>query len=128
VQDKGGCEFMAAFAEVFPVQIFLRMFGLPLEHTAEFVQWENQLIHSQTMEGRRQGAASIVGYLRQTIADRRQNPTDDLISYIVASQVDGRTIDDQEALGVCFLLYSAGLDTVANMLGMMFKHLAEHPD
>src|SRR5690606_22847696 len=45
----------------------------------------------------------------------------------VGAQVDGKPLSDDEALGVCFLLYSAGLDTVTNMLGMMFKHLAEHP-
>jgi cytochrome P450 len=127
LKDKGGCEFVSEFGEIFPVQIFLRMFGLPLDHTAEFVSWETDLIHSLTLEGRQRGASAIVDYLRKVIVERRDNPTDDLISYIVAAQVDGRALTDDEALGVCFLLYSAGLDTVANMLGMMFKHLAEHP-
>src|SRR5690606_28297386 len=124
VKDKGGCEFMSEFGEVFPVQIFLKMFGLPLDHTAEFVAWENKLIHSMTFDGRREGATSIVAYLREVIGERRRAPSDDLISYVVGAQVDGRSLTDDEALGVCFLLYSAGLDTVANMLGMMFKHLA----
>jgi cytochrome P450 len=125
---KKQAEFMHEFGEIFPVQIFLRMFGLPLEDTAKFVEWEALLINSPTLEGHQRGAASIVGYLRKVIAERRAAPTDDLISYVVTAQVEGRPLNDDEMLGVCFLLYTAGIDTVANMLGFMFKYLAEHPD
>jgi cytochrome P450 len=121
-------EFMHEFGEVFPVQIFLRMFGLPLVDTAKFVEWEGLLINSPTIEGRQRGATSIVAYLRKIIAERRAAPTDDLISYVINARVEGRPLNEDETLGVCFLLYSAGIDTVANMLGFIFKYLAEHPD
>jgi cytochrome P450 len=124
---KGEADFVKDFAEVFPIVIFLRLFGLPLDMAASFVAWESDLIHGLSMEARQDGARKIVGYLRQVIAERRAAPSDDLISYVVNAQVEGRPLSDDEALGVCFLLYSAGLDTVANMLGFMFKYLAEHP-
>jgi len=124
---KGEAEFVADFGEVFPVRIFLRMFGLPLEHTDHFVAWEGDLLHSLTIEGRQHAARAIVDYLRKVIAERRAQPTDDLLSYIATTEIEGRKLTADEALGVAFLLYSAGLDTVANMLGFMFKHLAEHP-
>jgi len=128
VKGRGECQFVAEFAEIFPVQIFLKMFGLPLEDTAKFVEWEADLLHSLTMEGRSRAARNIVTYLREVIAQRRARPTTDLISYVVTAQVNGKLLSDDEAVGVCFLLYSAGLDTVANMLGYIFKHLAEHPE
>jgi len=124
---KGESEFMSDFGEVFPVQIFLKLFGLPLEHTSQFLEWENLLLHSRTIEGRQQGARAIVAYLRKVIAERRTDPVDDLLSYVATTEIEGRKLTPDEALGVAFLLYSAGLDTVANMLGFMFKHLAEHP-
>jgi len=125
--EKGEAEFVRDFAEVFPVVIFLRLFGLPLEHADQFVAWENDLLHGASMEARKAGARNIVSYLRQVIDERRKSPAGDLITYIVTAEVDGKALGDDQALGVCFLLYSAGLDTVANMLGFMFKHLAEHP-
>jgi cytochrome P450 len=124
---KGETEFMADFGEVFPVQIFLKLFGLPLEHTEQFLKWENLLLHSRTIEGRQEGARAIVAYLRKVIAERRVDPVDDLLSYVATTEIEGRKLTPDEALGVAFLLYSAGLDTVANMLGFMFKHFAEHP-
>lgn len=124
---KGEAEFVSQFGEVFPVQIFLRMFGLPLEHTDQFVAWEGDLLHSLTIEGRQRAARSIVDYLRKVLAERRVQPADDLLSYVATVEFEGRLLTPDEALGVAFLLYSAGLDTVANMLGFMFKYLAEHP-
>ena len=125
---RGEVDFVREFAEIYPIVIFLRMFGLPLDLADRFVAWENGLIHGLTMDQRRDAAKSIVGYLREIIAERRETPTDDLISYVAQAVVNGQPISDNAALGVCFLLYTAGLDTVANMLSFMMKHLAEHPD
>ena len=36
VVDQGQCEFMAAIAEPLPVQVFLKMLGLPLEKLPEY--------------------------------------------------------------------------------------------
>lgn len=125
--SKTSCDFATEFAGVFPIQIFLRMFGLPLEETAQFVEWERMLMHSPTMENKKRGAWAIIQYLRGAIGKRRAAPTDDLISDVVTADIEGRRPTDDEALGFCFLLYSAGLDTVAAELGYLFKHLAEHP-
>jgi len=65
--------------------------------------------------------------LRRVLAERRAQPADDLLSYVATVEIEGRLLTPDEALGVAFLLYSAGLDTVANMLAFMFKYLAEHP-
>ncbi len=126
--SRGEAEFMADFAQVFPVQIFLGMFGLPLELTAKFVAWEEKLLHSESIDEKCGAARAIINYLREAIADRLQSPRDDLISYIAHAQVKGAELTDDQRIGVCMLLYTAGIDTVANMLGFMFRHLAENPD
>jgi cytochrome P450 len=128
VLARGEADFMADFAGVFPIQIFLRLFGLPIEDTAKFLGWEKEIVHSMTLEGRERGLRSTIGYLRDVIAERRVQPTDDLISYIAGAQIEGRPLTDDEAVGFAVLLYVAGLDTVASTLGFMFKHLAEHPN
>jgi cytochrome P450 len=127
IAPKGAAEFTSEFGIVFPVRIFLRLFGLPLEDATGFLEWERMLVHG-TMDERRAGAKAIVAYLRQVLAERREQPRDDLISYVATAQIDGRLLEPDEALGMAFLLYAAGLDTVANTLAFMFRHLAEHPD
>jgi cytochrome P450 len=79
------------------------------------------------MEARISAMQSIIGYLRNVIAERTANPGTDLISVATKAKVYGRPVTDKEIIGICFLLFIAGLDTVASSLGFYFKHLAENP-
>jgi cytochrome P450 len=127
MKAKGECEFVDAFGEVFPVQIFLRMFGLPVSDASQLVAWNHGLASAKTLEQRQEAAKAIIDYLRKAIAAREAEPADDLMSHVLAARVWDRGLTADEKLGMCFLLYVGGLDTVANQLGFMFKHLAEHP-
>ena len=125
---KGGCEFEVAFGRPFPVSIFLDLMSLPQDRIAEFVGWEELLLHGASLDDVRQGADHIMNYLEGVIAERRLNPGDDLPSYVIQSQVDGRPLTHDEIMSISFLLLFGGLDTVAATLNFMFKYLAEHPE
>jgi len=125
--DKGEGELMSAFARPFPVSVFLSLMGLPLDLTPRFLAWEDGLLHGKTQQDRVDAAFAIKRYLNEVIAERRARPADDLVSFAVAGTVDGRRLNDEEIMGICYLLFVAGLDTVASTLGFIFKHLAENP-
>jgi cytochrome P450 len=127
VVDKGECEFGEAFARPFPVSIFMQIMGLPEADFDLLVGWEADLLHSQDMMQRIRGAKGFLDYLREVIAERRRNPTDDLAGFVAQAQVDGRLLTDDEVMGIYYLLVVAGLDTVAASLGLQFRHLALNP-
>jgi cytochrome P450 len=79
------------------------------------------------MSSRAKTMQEVAAYLKSLISLRRTEPTDDLISFAVNGRVDGRPLADDEVLGVCVLLFMAGLDTVTSSLSFQFRHLAEHP-
>jgi cytochrome P450 len=127
VLPKGECEFVEDFGRSFPVSIFMQLMGLPEDHTERFNQWEFALLHSDDM-GTVMGAAhEIVAYLRALIAKRKVEPADDLTTFCINAKVEGRPVTDDEIMGMCFLLFIAGLDTVAASLGLHFRHLALNP-
>lgn len=128
VLPRGECEFQAAIARPVPTTVFLRMMGLPLEHADRFLEWEHLLMHGVDLDERARGVRAIKDYLLATIADREASPRDDILTYVVQAQVMDRPLTTEEKLGVCFVLYAAGLDTVASALGFTFKWLAENPD
>jgi cytochrome P450 len=127
VRAKGGCEFVQDFSSKFPTQIFLRLLGLPLEEAPKFLAWEHAIFRSGDSEKRKAAYQSILATLRTTIEARKRAPTEDAISYVATVKFEGRPLTDKEMAGVCMILYLAGLDSVAGMLGFMFTHLAEHP-
>jgi len=126
--DKGGCEFMEAFARPFPVSIFMQLMGLPEADTEKVNAWEYGLLHSGDMQQRVVAAKGFYDYLRDLIALRRREPANDLTTFCIQAQIDGRPTTDEEIMGMCYLLVVAGLDTVAASLSLHFRHLALFPE
>jgi|HubBroStandDraft_1064217.scaffolds.fasta_scaffold00032_41 cytochrome P450 len=126
VTGRGSCEFMAEIAEPLPVQVFLKMMGLPLERQQEYRRIVREHLASivpdvmTTIRMMQKVAATV----RDTILERRDDPRDDLVSLLWQSKIDGRstTLEDMENYAV--LLFIAGLDTVMNGMGFGIRHIA----
>ncbi|MCU1395518.1 MAG: cytochrome [Ilumatobacteraceae bacterium] len=130
--DKGQCDVVADFAMKFPTTVFLRMMGLPVEHLDAFLDRAHRLIQTSKDDDpdgskRAIAAMEIVGDIAAVIAARRQAPQKDLASHLVAAEIDNAPIGDMELYAMGFLLYVAGLDTVANIIGYSLHHLALDP-
>jgi len=125
--DTGECEFQSAYARPFPVIVFMRMMGMPMEDREQFIKWEHQIFQGKTLEERIQAHAGVAGYMRALADEKRKAPADDIMSTLVHSQVDGEPIAPEMLDGMYMLLYMAGLDTVAAGLGHTMRYLAEHP-
>jgi len=128
IKPAGQCDFQEAIGRPLPTEVFLRLMGLPLEHAARFLAWEEGLLHGKTLEARADAARAIKDYLVDTLKARAAEPRDDVVSYIANSEFEGRPLSNDEQLGMAYVLYGAGLDTVAAGLGFIFKYLAENPD
>jgi cytochrome P450 len=126
MRDSGSCEFMGDFAFEFPIKIFLELMGFPIEMAPEFLEWEMGLLHTNDLNVIAQSTRKVVDYLRSEIADRKANPRDDMLSYGVTTDIDGRGLTDDELVGFAFNLFIGGLDTVSTNMAWQFRHLAEN--
>jgi cytochrome P450 len=71
------------------------------------------------------GMAAVIAYLELFIREQRVRPTTDLMHGVLAARYDEqRPLTEKEVLGVVFILYIGGLDTVYSTLGWIFWHLA----
>lgn len=123
-RDKTSCEFIAEFAAPFPVGVALDLLGLPKERMKDFLEWESMLLHSGQFDIMAEGIRNVSSYLREVIAERKDNPGDDLISHAIKAEIQGRKMNDDELLGYAFNFYIGGLDTVTANLGNHVRHLA----
>jgi cytochrome P450 len=140
IADKGSCDFMADFAQRFPTTIFLELMGLPVEELEHFLEWEHTILHTPHVEGSEDSAAELIqskqmnamiavmGRFAAIIAERREEPRDDIISKAIEYQIDGKPVSDEDLLAFCLLMFMAGLDTVTMTLGWSFLHLARNPN
>ena len=67
-------------------------------------------------------------YFYAMIEQRRQEPKNDLISALLAAQINSEHLDMMELLGFCILLLVAGNETTTNLLGNAILSLTENPE
>ena len=70
----------------------------------------------------------IYRYFGDLIDARRQHPTDDIVSRLLAAEVEGERLTREDILDILFLFLIAGLDTVSDSLTCFYAFLAVHPE
>lgn len=127
-KNRGECEFVDEFAVPFPSYIFLDLMDMPRDRLDDFIGWQDQLMRARDPMVRVAAARSIYAYLKQHMAAQQAHPTNDLLRGMVGAEIDGRPIDYYELMGMFYVLYVGGLDTVYSTIGWIIHHLASNPD
>jgi cytochrome P450 len=127
IAPRGACEFIGEFAKVLPINVFLGMVNLPLEHREFLLPWAEVMVRSPDTAARFEVHGKMVDYITPYIDARMANPGDDVISMVINSDVGGRKPTREEVFGIATLLLFGGLDTVASQLGFIAHYLARHP-
>jgi cytochrome P450 len=134
--EKGHCNFVDEFAVLLPTYIIADILGLPRDKYDLVKKWSDAVImvvgRTGTKEDEIRAAHDIVDfrrYLRETVAARRIDPRDDLISNLVSVRADGvQPFDDIEATALAFEIAVAGNETTRNTLMGGLVQLIRHPD
>src|SRR3546814_698087 len=125
VAGAGECEFVSAVASRLPVAVFMELFGFPMERFDEFRHLVVEFFSARASPEERNALAQrIIGHLAELIQARMAEPRDDMISRIIASEIDGRRLTFEELMSIGFLMFLAGLDTVTNAMSFGMRHLA----
>ena len=122
--DRGGCEFIADFAIPYPSYVFLDLLDMPREMVDQFVAWEDGLMRAPDPMDRVAAARAVYEYLKQHRARQLDKAGNPLLEAMVHGEVDGRELSYLESMGMFYVLYVGGLDTVYSTLGWTLRHLA----
>jgi cytochrome P450 len=126
---EGRADLVRSLTFAFPVRVIARILGLPERDYQQFQRWSLELI-SMIVSWDRGLAAyeSLREYFAEMVRQRRAHPEDDLISDIVAIEVDGERLDDEDIFAFLVLLLPAGIETTYRSLGNLLFALLTHPD
>jgi cytochrome P450 len=128
--DKGEADGAADYAQQIPPRVIADMLGFPKEDAGTFTNWVRGFLELGLTDAelRRDSALNIFRYLNERIQEKKANPSDDLIGYLLRSEVDGEPVPESHVLGTCFLILVAGIDTTWSSIGSAVWHLAQHPE
>ena len=126
---EGRADAAADYAQQIPVRVIAGILGVPAELSDTFTGWVRDVLEfADDRERSRRGTDGILEFLIGQLAQRREDPQDDLMSHLVHAEHEGQPIEDGIILGMAGLVMIAGIDTTWSAIGSSLWHLATHPE
>jgi cytochrome P450 len=125
----GEAELVRQLTFEFPVRVIARLLGLPEEDFVQFQRWSVELIGLVAdIERGLAASESLREYFAGVVAERRAHPAEDVISDLVAAEVDGEKLTDEAIYSFLRLLLPAGAETTYRSSGNLLFLLLTHPE
>jgi len=136
LQAGSEVELMREFANPMPVRIICEMLGIPQELNDTFVDWSRAIAlfrgsPDRTVEQAKAAQDALIDlteFFRKTVAERKRNKGNDLISLLIDIEEEGEVLTEEELYAQCIALLFAGHETTRNLIGDGMYTLLRHPE
>jgi cytochrome P450 len=141
VRATGRMDVIADLAYPLPTTVIAEMLGVPTSDRPLFKRWadtlfamqisDQELLQSEEPQGLRQVEPTFEemdAYFTRILEERRRQPRADLMSELLADEVDGAPLPLREIISFCFLLLFAGHVTTTNLIGNAIFCFDQHPE
>ncbi len=131
--EDGTVDFAKQYTNPVPTKVIGEWLGFPAEDWEAIAGPVHDIFSAAPNSERGYRGGNALGWLdariRKLLNDRRAEPRDDVISYLVAQRKpDGEPYNDDELRSVMFLLIAGGVDTTTSLTGSTLVYLSAHPD
>lgn len=129
------CEFVDAFAKPYPSLTIATVMGAPLEDAPKLHEWSNliqrqfdgpSLLHER--ESIERACAEFYEWAGALIERRKNDPSEDLISTLIAAEQEGDRLSDVECMNLVLNVLVGGVDTTQSQLAHALRLFAANPD
>jgi cytochrome P450 len=132
--ERGHIDVIADLALPVPSTLICELMGVPVADRDQFTAWTAAATHllssfagapePEALEG----AARLGEYFVELIAERRETPTDDILTDLIQAEEEGDRLSEAELLSQCVGLLIAGFETTIGLIGNGVLALLRHPD
>ena len=128
--DKGACDGALDYAVHIPAKTIAHVIGVDEDRSDEFVGWIRGLLEegNTDLEKRNKYNRILRRFFGELVDARKLAPRDDLISQLLAQEINGQPVARKAVVGMCNLLLVAGIDTTWSSIGSALWHFAQHPE
>ncbi|QWF21142.1 cytochrome P450 [Nocardioides sp. LMS-CY] len=117
--DPAGFDVIEGYAEPLPVLVIADLLGVPRSYAHDLRDWSQAIVRmyevapsQETVDNAVRASVEFAGLARELAAERRAKPADDLITDLVATE-----LDDDEVVAAVVLLLNAGHEASVNVFG-----------
>ncbi|MBI2702390.1 cytochrome [Mycobacterium gordonae] len=137
IKQKGEFDAVPDISAEMSLQVIADVLGVPAEDRMEVFRWSNAIgtlgiedpDYAPTPEALGQAAAEMFRYCGELVKHRRTHGrTDDILSALLAAEVDGEKLNRDQLNEFFLLLAIAGNETTRNTLSHGILALSQHPE
>jgi cytochrome P450 len=136
LEGRETCDLVTDVAQPVVSRVIGSFMGIPEKDDAAWAHLMNSALGAGDPDLNPHGLEGVVEKdipeiferCRQMIAERRENPTDDLTSVLVHGEIDGQKLEEHEIVMGFFLLVAAGNDSTKATYCSGMRALMENPD
>jgi cholest-4-en-3-one 26-monooxygenase len=136
LEGRDSCDLVTDVAQPVVSRVIGSFMGIPPEDDAVWANLMNSTLGAGDPDLNPRGVQGVLENdipeifkrCRLMIADRQENPTDDLTSVLVHAEIDGQKLEEHEIVMGFFLLVAAGNDSTKATYCSGMRALIEHPD
>jgi len=131
---KGECDFVVDVAAELPLEVIAELLGVPREDRHKLFDWSNRMVGSEDPEYQvsdehvTQAQIEMFMYAQDLATQRRAEPREDIVSTLLAAEIDGDELSDMDFNLFFMLLSVAGNETTRNAIAHGMNAFLEHPD
>jgi len=128
--SAGEVDAFEGYTDPLPIYVMAELLGVDASERPMFKRCGDAIVYSSGAEPEILLAAQreLTEYLQTVFDERKREPKNDLISLLLTSSEEGRALENDELLGLCFLLLVAGTETTTSALGNAMLLLEQHRD
>ena len=135
LEGRETCDLVDDVAQPVVARVIASFMGLPEGDDVVWARLMNSILGANDPDVNPEGVQTVMERdvpevferCRVLIADRRENPTDDLTSVLVHGEVDGEKLEEHEIVMGFFLLMAAGNDSTKATYCSAMRALLEDP-
>jgi cytochrome P450 len=129
-------EFFTEFGLTLPGYVVMDLLGVPRDRLAEVKVWSDEMMlfigSSRGVDDKygraKHGAQSMAELFRELIDERRRAPQDDVLTRMIAAEVDGETMTDDELIASMMMIGNGAQETTAHLLSNAVLAMQEFPN
>lgn len=130
--ERGEFDWIQDFAGKLPMDVISELMGVPVADRDEIRHMADMVMHREdgvtdVPDSAIEASLNLVVYYSDMVAQRRENPTDDLTSALLGAEIDGDRLTDDEIIGFMFLMVVAGNETTTKLLGNALYWAGHNP-
>lgn len=130
VIERGSMDIIQDFSYPLPLTVICELLGIPFVDRTFFSHWVDVILEEfpKFQDTHQEAEQKLGDYFLEIASRRRREPKEDLVSALLAAELNGERLSDRDIQSLCMLLLVAGSETTRNLIGNAIYCFDQHPE